>query len=240
MKNMTDKRLDQLKKLETEMMYCFNDKTLLNRAFMHSSYVNEQKHINAKSNERLEFLGDSVLSVVVSDYLFNKFKDLPEGDLTKLRAIIVCESSLASVSRKMNLGKYLLLGKGEEYTGGRDRTSILADLFEALLASVYLDGGLQNAREFALANLTYVINDALEGKLFWDYKTHLQECLQKNSIAEIDYKVTNAEGPDHSKIFSVEVYNKGELLGSGSGKSKKEAEQESAKDALKQMGEMNE
>lgn len=240
MKSMTETRLEQLKELENTIMYCFNDKGLLDRAFMHSSYVNEQKNLESKSNERLEFLGDSVLSLVTSDYLFNKFRDLPEGDLTKLRAIIVCESSLASVSRKINLGKYLLLGKGEEYTGGRDRTSILADLFEALLAAVYLDGGIQNAREFALANLTYVINDALEGKLFWDYKTHLQECLQKNGIAEIDYKVTNAEGPDHSKIFSVEVYNNEELLGEGKGKSKKEAEQEAAKNALDIMGEINE
>ncbi|MCT4662486.1 MAG: ribonuclease III [Tissierellales bacterium] len=240
MYQLSEERLEHLKGLENKIMYCFNEKSVLNTAFMHSSYVNEQKDTKIQSNERLEFLGDSVLSLVISDYLFNKFHDLPEGELTKLRAIIVCEASLASVSRRINLGEYLLLGKGEEFTGGRERTSILADLFEALLAAIYSDGGFQNAKEFALANLTYVINDALEGKLFWDYKTHLQEELQKNSIAEIGYKVVSSKGPDHNKTFVVEVSNLGKLLGVGQGKSKKDAEQEAAKNALVELDNKNE
>lgn len=239
MYQLTEERLEQLKELENKIMYCFNDKNVLNTAFMHSSFVNEQKAKGIQSNERLEFLGDSVLSLVISDYLFNKFNDLPEGELTKLRAIIVCEASLASVSRRIELGKYLLLGKGEEFTGGRERTSILADLFEALLAAIYSDGGFQNAKEFALVNLSYVINDALEGKLFWDYKTHLQEELQKNNVAEIEYKVISSQGPDHNKTFIVEVSNLGKVLGIGEGKSKKDAEQESAKKALIDLGKLD-
>ncbi len=240
MYKITKDRLVELKELEKKIMYYFSDKEILNRAFMHSSYVNEQKNHELNSNERLEFLGDSVLSLIISDYLFLKYRNLPEGELTKLRSLIVCESSLASVSRRLELGKYLELGKGEEITGGRNRTSILADLFEALLAAIYLDGGFKNAKDFALGNLTHVINDAAEGNLFWDYKTHLQEMLQKNSIASISYIVKKEEGPDHSKTFYVEVYNYDNCLGQGKGKSKKEAEQEAAKNALIGLGEINE
>lgn len=240
MYKITKDRLMELKELEKKILYFYSDKELLNRALMHSSYVNEQKNYELRSNERLEFLGDSVLSLIISDYLFQTYKNFPEGELTKLRSLIVCESSLASVTRRLGLGEYLELGKGEEITGGRDRTSILADLFEAVLASIYIDGGFRNAKEFALGNLTHVINDAADGNLFWDYKTHLQEVLQKNSSANISYVVQNEEGPDHSKTFYVAVHNHDEFLGEGKGKSKKEAEQEAAKKALMALGEINE
>ena len=187
---------------------------------------------NYPFNERLEFLGDSVLSIVISDYLFKKETKLPEGELTKIRANIVCEESLSEVSKNIHLGKYMLLGKGEEATGGRERISILADALEAVIAAIYLDGGIKCAREFILTNMEKIINDSIKGKIFRDYKTCLQEVLQSNGENNIWYKLIEEKGPDHNKRFVMEVGINDTVLGVGEGKSKKDAEQVAAKCAL--------
>ena len=222
--------LDNICKFEKIIDYKFKNKEYLLEALTHSSYSNENKKYNF--NERLEFLGDSVLSIVVSDYLFNNEKELPEGELTKLRASIVCEESLSEVANKINLGEYMLLGKGEEATGGRERISILADAFEAVIAAIYQDGTIEDAKKFILANMEYLISDARRGKIFRDYKTHLQEILQGKGENNIWYKLVDEKGPDHNKRFVMEVGINEEVLGLGEGKSKKEAEQSAAKFAL--------
>lgn len=227
-----DNRLQELLELQKKINYYYKDIKLLNRALTHSSYANEHKKYKVKYNERLEFLGDSVLSIVISDYIFNTYPHYPEGELTKLRAIVVCENSLATISKRIEIGQYLLLGKGEEATGGRERLSILADLFEALLGSIYLDGGLESAKKFILDNFKDIINKAATGRLFLDYKTQLQELIQRNSKSKLEYRVIKEEGPDHNKVFHVEVKDNQNVLGKGSGKSKKEAEQNAAKIAL--------
>ena len=206
------------------------NKEYILEALTHSSYSNENK--NYPFNERLEFLGDSVLSIVISDYLFKKETKLPEGELTKIRANIVCEESLSEVSKNIHLGKYMLLGKGEEATGGRERISILADALEAVIAAIYLDGGIKCAREFILTNMEKIINDSIKGKIFRDYKTCLQEVLQSNGENNIWYKLIEEKGPDHNKRFVMEVGINDTVLGIGEGKSKKDAEQVAAKCAL--------
>ena len=206
------------------------NKEYILEALTHSSYSNENK--NYPFNERLEFLGDSVLSIVISDYLFKKETKLPEGELTKIRANIVCEESLSEVSKNIHLGKYMLLGKGEEATGGRERISILADALEAVIAAIYLDGGIKCAREFILTNMEKIINDSIKGKIFRDYKTCLQEVLQSNGENNIWYKLIEEKGPDHNKRFVMEVGINDTVLGVGEGKSKKDAEQVAAKCAL--------
>lgn len=226
----------KIKELQVEIEYQFNNTDVLVRALTHSSFANEHKKHDIKYNERLEFLGDSVLSIVVSDYIFTKYSNYPEGELTRLRATVVCEPILAILARKINLGKYLLLGKGEKMTGGRQRTSILADAFEALIAAVYIDGGMTNAKKFILDNISESIEKAVNGKLFLDHKTHLQEVLQKSSRDRIEYKVIKEEGPDHNKMFYMQVKVNDEILGEGKGKSKKESEQNAAKEALMRIG----
>lgn len=240
MTNTSVERISHLEKFQQKIKYSFNRPELLNIALTHSSYANEYKKQNIKHNERLEFLGDSVLSVVVSDYIFNKFPNYPEGDLTKLRATIVCEPSLGEAAQQLQLGKYLLLGKGEDITGGRNRISILSDTFEAVIGAIYLDGKLNKSKEFILDNLTDIIHKAVAGNLFIDYKTELQEMLQKTTKNKINYIVMDEKGPDHNKTFYVAVKVGDKLLGEGNGKSKKEAEQESAKTALNKMGVFNE
>ena len=215
---------------EQKINYEFKNKEYILEALTHSSYSNENK--NYPFNERLEFLGDSVLSIVISDYLFKKETKLPEGELTKIRANIVCEESLSEVSKNIHLGKYMLLGKGEEATGGRERISILADALEAVIAAIYLDGGIKCAREFILTNMENIINDSIKGKLFRDYKTCLQEVLQSNGENNIWYKLIEEKGPDHNKRFVMEVGINDTVLGVGEGKSKKDAEQVAAKCAL--------
>lgn len=222
--------LDNICKFEKIIDYKFKNKEYILEALTHSSYSNENKKYNF--NERLEFLGDSVLSIVVSDYLFNNEKELPEGELTKLRASIVCEESLSEVANKINLGEYMLLGKGEEATGGRERISILADAFEAVIAAIYQDGTIEDAKKFILNNMEYLISDARRGKIFRDYKTHLQEILQGKGENNIWYKLVDEKGPDHNKRFVMEVGINEQVLGLGEGKSKKEAEQSAAKFAL--------
>lgn len=232
MKNLSKKRKQKLAEFQEKINYNFNEIYLLNKALTHSSYANEFKSKKILYNERLEFLGDSVLGLVVSDYIFNNYKVLPEGELTKIRALSVCEPSLAKRSIKLKVGEYLLLGKGEEATGGRNRISILSDAFEAIIGSIYLDGGMDAAKEFILDNLLGTIKGAVKGEVLLDYKTELQEIIQKNPNSNIKYNVIKEEGPDHNKKFYVEVLNNEIVLGNGEGSSKKEAEQDAAKHAL--------
>ena len=184
-----------------------------------------------RSNERLEFLGDSVLDLVVSEFLYRKHNNLSEGDLSKLRASIVCEAFLLKASKQINLGNFILLGKGEEMTGGRERASILADAFEAVIGAIYIDGGLDSAKEF-INNFIISFMESLSGTIIEDYKTHLQEIIQKDSKKPLTYRVVSEEGPDHNKHFEVEVRHDGKVLGVGSGRTKKEAEQKAAFAAL--------
>lgn len=229
--NVNKKAIYNISKFEEIIDYTFEDKSYILEALTHSSYSNENK--NYKFNERLEFLGDSVLSIVISDYLFKKEKDLPEGELTKLRANIVCEESLSEVGGQIHLGDYLLLGKGEEATGGRDRISIIADALEAVIAAIYLDGGLEQASKFIFKFMEEIIENSIEGKIFRDYKTYLQEVLQSKGEQNIWYKLLEEKGPDHNKRFVMEVGINDKVLGVGEGKSKKDAEQVAAKSALK-------
>lgn len=214
--------------------YTFKNEMLITTALTHSSYANEWKR-QLKNNERLEFLGDSVLSLVVAEYLFENYKHLPEGELTKLRASLVCEKSLHTFAKQLGLGQMLLLGKGEEHTGGRERPSILADAFEAVIAAVYLDGGFEEARKYVLrfipTSLDTHANIGLQ-----DYKTILQEIIQKNKEEKIEYVLMMESGPDHNKRFEVEVHLNSNVIGTGIGHSKKQAEQNAAKEALALMG----
>lgn len=223
-----------MKALERNLGYTFKNIRLLENALTHSSYANEARG-GIQSNERLEFLGDSVLSVVVSDYIYKKFHSLPEGELTKLRASLVCEKSLCSFSRELELGSFLKLGKGEEKGGGRERDSILADAFEAVLAAMYLDGGMEVARNhvmrFVLKELEHT-----DDEVFKDYKTALQEIIQRNPEESVSYFLIGESGPDHNKEFEVEVRLNSNVIGKGKGRSKKAAEQMAAKQALKLMG----
>jgi ribonuclease-3 len=217
-----------MKALEENLKYSFKDKALLLNAVTHSSYANEARN-GIVSNERLEFLGDSVLSIIVAEYLFTNFKNIPEGELTKLRAATVCEKSLAGFARKLELGKYLLLGKGENLTGGRERPSIQADAFEAVIAAIYLDGGMDAARNFVLK---YIDEAIRQHQSIRDYKTMLQEVVQRNPGEIIEYVLTGETGPDHDKQFVCAVSVNGKKLAEGSGRGKKAAEQNAAKKAI--------
>ena len=213
-----------IRQLQEKIQYSFRDTELLLRALSHSSYVNERQNAS-QSNERLEFLGDSVLGFITAEYYYSQFKAYPEGDLTKLRAAMVCEKSLCVFARELDLGAYLMLGKGEICTGGRDRPSILADAFEALIAAIYLDGGMEEAKRFVLR---YVRKAAGTSGAFHDYKTKLQEIIQKNPEESVEYVHVGESGPDHDKTFSVRVLLNGTPLGIGAGTSKKRAEQAAA------------
>ncbi len=226
-----DKNLEEF---EGKIRYIFTNKNLIVEALSHSSYANEKRKTR-HSNERLEFLGDSVLSIVVSQYLFEHFTHLPEGELTKIRASLVCEKSLYKFAMQIDLGEHILLGKGEENTGGRERPSILADAFEAVIAAVYLDGGLEVARKYILRFIPKDI-DNRKPVSFSDHKTILQEIIQKNPEEKVEYKLVGQSGPDHNKAFKVQVCLNSNVIGTGIGKSKKEAEQMAAKEALELMG----
>lgn len=225
--------------LQKKINYRFKNPQLIIEALTHSSYANEIKHKKVFHNERLEFLGDSVLSIVISDYIFQRYSQLPEGELTKVRANVVCESSLASKARMMELGDFMMLGRGEELSGGRQRVSILADAFEALIGALYIDGGMEPAKEFVLSNLEDLVEQASQGNLFKDFKTYLQELLQSKSTEKISYRVVNETGPDHDKVFDVEVCFGDRPLGRGTGKSKKEAEQRAAQEAVEKVRKTN-
>lgn len=225
-----------MESLETKLKYSFKNIELLKNALVHSSYANEVRG-NTRSNERLEFLGDSVLSIIVADYIYNNCPTMPEGELTRLRASLVCEKSLCIFARELCLGEYLLLGRGEDKNGGRERDSILADAFESVLAAIYLDGGMDAAKQHVMNTVLRdlqinTVDDAIK-----DYKTTLQEIIQRNPEEMVSYILIDETGPDHDKLFTVAVKLNSNIIGTGSGKSKKQAEQMAAKQALKLMGE---
>ena len=219
--------------LEKRIHYCFKDRQLLQQAMTHSSYANEKKLGKQGCNERLEFLGDAVLELISSDFLFQKYPSLPEGELTKKRASMVCEPSLAFCAREFGLPKFLLLGRGEDQTGGRQRDSIVSDATEALLGAIYLDGGFASAKEFVLS---FILNDIEKKQLFFDSKTILQEIVQDQGKDMIEYRLLQENGPDHNKSFTVAVLVGGKVLGEGTGHTKKAAEQAAAYQAIRQIG----
>lgn len=230
-KNM-DSRLNEFEKV---IGYKFKNQKLLFEALSHSSYANELKKKHCNSNERLEFLGDSVLSIVVSDYLYRHFKHLPEGELTRVRASLVCEKALFEFSNQIRLSDFILLGKGEMRSQGNKRPSILSDAFEALIAAIYLDGGIEAARTHIMR---FMPDDIISEKKDSndDYKSVLQEIIQRNPEENVEYRLVGESGPDHDKKFTVRVMLNSNVIGEGTGKSKKNAEQTAAKEALELMG----
>lgn len=226
--------------LEQKIGYTFTNKELLQTALTHSSFSNENKArgVDVRCNERLEFLGDSVLSLIASVHLFTGNRDLFEGDLTKIRAGVVCENALYDYASKIDLGKYLLLGKGEENTGGRKRKSILADAFEAVIAAIYLDGGFEKAREFVLPYIREASAKLIRSGSTEDYKTLLQKFVQQGHGDLLEYAVVSESGPSHNRTFEVQVTLNNNVIGGGFGYSKREAEQQAAKEALRLFGEI--
>ncbi len=222
-----------MKELEENLGYHFRDPKLLAHAMTHSSYANEHRASGVTSNERLEFLGDSVLGMVVAEYLFHEHPDMPEGELTRARAALVCEDSLYEVALALDLGRHLRLGRGEDAGGGRDRPSILADATEATLAAVYLDGGLDAVRRIIG---DFILNKEREKSVDRDYKTSLQELVQRSPGQSVTYRLVNELGPDHARVFVMEASVDGEVVGRGRGRTKKEAEQLSARAALEKLG----
>ena len=224
-----------IKNIENILGIEFNNKGVLITALTHSSYANQFKDV--KYNERLEFLGDSVLQLSITQYLFNNYKDKSEGELTKIRSLIVCENSLYEVAKKLNLGVFIRMSKGEESTGGRERTSIQADCLEAIIAAIYLDKGLDVANDFIFKYFAEIIEKAIKHEIILDFKTKLQEILQKNGEVEIRYELDKYEGPPHRRKFFTTVIIDNKVMGNGYGYSKKESEQCAAKEALRLLGE---
>lgn len=222
----------KLEKFEQCIGYEFQNKNLIILALTHSSFANEKHQGNLANNERLEFLGDAVLELVSSEYLFLNYRKMHEGDLTKLRASLVCEPTLAMVAKEMGLGEYLLLGKGEDMTGGRKRDSILSDAMEAIIGAIYLDSGFANAKEHILR---FILSDIEHKQLFFDSKTILQEMIQGKSEESLHYKLIKEEGPDHNKEFTAAVFLGGKELASGIGKTKKASEQAAAYEAIMKL-----
>lgn len=224
-----------LDELANKLNLKFNNFDLFRTALTHSSFANGKKSI--KYNERLEFLGDSVLQLCITEYLFNRYKNKSEGELTRIRSLIVCETSLHNIAKKWELGKYILMSKGEEMTGGRERISILADCIEAIIAAIYLDKGYDEAKEFILRSFEDTILKAVKNEITIDFKTELQEKLQKKGELDIRYEILKDEGPAHRRKFYSRVVVNSETLGYGSGYSKKEAEQFAAQEALARLEE---
>lgn len=222
-----------INELEKAIGYQFRNITLLQNALSHSSYANERWHDSLKSNERLEFLGDSVLGMLVADHLYRTFPNRPEGELTRMRADMVCEKTLAKVANRLNLGRHLMLGKGEETGGGRNRDSILADAVESVLAACYLDGGMDAAVQFVQKFI--LVNVPVTKLHNADYKTALQELVQQKKNQVIAYRLVGESGPDHDKQFRVELTLNGEIVGIGTGSSKKRAEQAAAQAAIEKL-----
>lgn len=227
--------------LEKEIKYTFNDTKLLTVALTHSSYCNENRKKGfTVSNERSEFLGDSILSVITAEFLFHRFPDVDEGFLTRTRAALVCEDTLAQFANKISLGDYMLFGKGESAaTGGRHRKSTLADAFEALIAAIYLDGGMEKAKAFVLPFISATVDTVIKAGTE-DYKSRLQRIVQQTPEEVLSYSLVGEEGPPHDRTFSYEVYLNSNLLGKGRGRSKREAEQAAAREALILLGELDE
>ena len=222
-----------IKDLEVAIGYRFQNITLVQNALTHSSYANEHWHNSLMSNERLEFMGDSVLGMVVAEHLYRNFPDRPEGELTRMRADMVCEQALAQVAERIDLGKHLMLGRGEEQSGGRNRASILADAVESVIAAMFLDGGMDAAKAFIDR---FVLCDVPVTKLHnADYKTALQEKVQEKKNQTLAYALVGESGPDHDKRFEVQVTLNGEVVGTGTGSSKKRAEQDAARVAMEQL-----
>lgn len=217
------------KEIEKNIQYEFNDKMLIKQAMSHSSFINEMKLKGMESYERLEFLGDAVLELISSEYLYEHYADMPEGKLTKLRASIVCEYTLSSVSKMLHFGDYVLLSRGEEQTGGRMRSSILCDLFESVLGAVYLDGGMDAAKKYVY---TFLMTDLENKQLFYDAKTTLQEMVQKDGKGIVTYELLQEKGPDHNKTFVTEALVDGIRIAKGEGTSKKNAQQMAAYKAI--------
>lgn len=230
----TRKKIDaSVLALEGRIRYHFSDPGILFHALTHSSYANEMRVEKEKNNERLEFLGDAVLELVTSEYVYKEYGDLTEGDLTKLRASIVCEQTLSSCARDLNLGEFLLLGKGEDISGGRERDSILSDALESIIGAIYLDGGFTNAKEFIKS---FIMEDLKNIDLFFDSKTILQEIIQNdNNQLKLHYKLISEEGPDHNKNFTIAVCVGNDEIGCGVGRTKKAAEQEAAFKAIHKL-----
>lgn len=231
MKNIEELK-EKISEFESNIGYTFKDKNNLFLALTHSSYANENKNKSIGSNERLEFLGDAVLNILISENIFTVYSHLTEGEMTKARANIVCETSLMKCANDIKIGNYLLLGKGEDLSGGRTRASILSDAYEALLGAIYIDSGFERVKEFVLGKMKNLITDSVNGAIFMDYKTQLQELIQKNGDHKIVYEIIEEKGPDHDKQFVSQVKASERVLGTGKGKSKKEAEQNAAKEAL--------
>lgn len=225
----------RIAEFEEKIGYTFQDKALLVHALSHTSYTNEHGMEKQASNERLEFLGDAIVDMVVSDYLYRHNSTEPEGTLTKWRASVVCEASFAHIAAGMDYGSYLLLGKGEEATGGRSRSSVLADAFEAVIAAIYLDSDIETVSAWIIRHLREELTLAMQGKMAKDYKTLLQELVQKGERGKVSYVITDEKGPDHAKTFCVDVLVDGERAASGSGTSKKDAEQAAAGAAIKAL-----
>lgn len=218
-----------LDELQNTIGYSFKDSSILKNAVIHSSFVNEHKLKRNDCNERLEFLGDAVLELVSSEFLYKEYKDMPEGELTKLRASLVCEPALAFDARGFGLQEHLLMGKGEEQTGGRERDSIVSDACEALIGAIFLDGGFEAAKAFILK---FVLNDAENKKLFYDSKSVLQEMTQKIYEKAPEYCIVDENGPAHAKVFKARVSINGDILGEGTGRTKKHAEQQASYQAI--------
>lgn len=225
-----------MNELEKIIGYKFKEDKYIITALTHSSYANENKHLGVAYNERLEFLGDAVLGFVVGSYVFKHFTDIPEGELTKLRASVVCEAMLSKKAMAIGLGKYLRLGRGEELTGGRKRVSVLADAFEAVIGAIYMDGGIEEAEKFILAQLEAEIKVMRIDFKKLDSKTNLQEIIQRNSKIPLEYRIIDEKGPAHSKEFTASVSHNNIVLGIGKGASKKEAEQAAAQAAIDKLG----
>lgn len=222
--------------MELQLGYQFLDEKLIETAITHTSFRHESKSDIISDNERLEFLGDAVLELTISSYIYKHFDEFSEGQLTKLRASIVCEETLAQVSLGLNIGKALRLGKGEEQTGGRERPSLLSDAFEAIIGAIYIDSkGIKEAEKFILKNMEDIIKEKAETFEKNDCKTYLQEIIQKDSQITLCYNIISEEGPAHAKIFTIEVVHDGKRLGLGKGKSKKDAEQTAAYEAIKYL-----
>lgn len=232
---MDAERQKKLESLEKKVDYSFKDKGLMNMALTHTSYVKGDGRAS-EHNERLEFLGDAVLELCVSEYLYNRFSEYNEGDMTRLRAQTVCEGALFDVAKGLDLGSVLLLGRGEDHSGGREKPSILSDAVEALIGALYIDGGMDTARRFIMSFIGAAVQSAVSGGPHKDYKTMLQEYVQKRHMGQIAYVLTGSSGPDHNKIFAMDVSIAGTVVGSGEGKTKQEAGQQAAKAALIEIG----